>query len=213
MTTIDAKTVKALRDKVGVGMMDCKKALQEAGGDMEKAIKILREKGLAAAAKRAGRVAAQGVVDLYPLGGKVGVLVEVNCETVCRPNEEFRSFVRDVVQVAAANPRFVSRGGSRAAAGGREILRKQALNEGKPGKVVKDRRRRLRSSTRKIASWSSLIFATRRSPSRTFWPTWWPRSGRISSFDDLPASRWAKASKRPASRAAQGTLDNKCSLF
>ncbi|HOB87635.1 MAG TPA: translation elongation factor Ts, partial [Bacillota bacterium] len=141
MTTIDAKTVKALRDKVGVGMMDCKKALQEAGGDMEKAIKILREKGLAAAAKRAGRVAAQGVVDSYiHLGGKVGVLVEVNCETdfVAR-NEEFRSFVRDIcLQVAAANPRFVSREEvpEELLQEEREILRKQALNEGKPEKVV-----------------------------------------------------------------------------
>ena len=88
---IDAKAVKALREKTGAGMMDCKKALVEAGGDEEKAVTILREKGLAAAAKRAGRVAAQGLVESYiHLGGKVGVLVEVNCETdfVAR-NEQF----------------------------------------------------------------------------------------------------------------------------
>ena len=79
---IDAKAVKALREKTGAGMMDCKKALLEAGGDEEKAIIILREKGLAAAARRAGRVAAEGIVESYiHLGGKVGVLVEVNCET------------------------------------------------------------------------------------------------------------------------------------
>ncbi|HOL16843.1 MAG TPA: translation elongation factor Ts, partial [Bacillota bacterium] len=95
---IDAKTVKALREKTGAGMMDCKKALQEAGGDEEKAIIILREKGLAAAARRAGRVAAQGIIDSYiHLGGKVGVLVEINCETdfVAR-NEQFREFARNI---------------------------------------------------------------------------------------------------------------------
>jgi elongation factor Ts len=138
---IDAKTVKALREKTGAGMMDCKKALQEAGGNEEKAIVILREKGLAAAARRAGRVAAQGIVDSYiHLGGKVGVLVEVNCETdfVAR-NEQFREFTRNIcLQVAAANPLYVDKEDvpSEVLENERAILRGQALREGKPEKVV-----------------------------------------------------------------------------
>jgi len=138
---IDAKTVKALREKTGAGMMDCKKALQEAGGDEEKAIIILREKGLAAAARRAGRVAAQGIIDSYiHLGGKVGVLVEINCETdfVAR-NEQFREFARNIcLQVAASNPLYVDRDDVPAAVLEKErsILRNQALREGKPEKVI-----------------------------------------------------------------------------
>ncbi len=138
---IDAKLVKALREKTGAGMMDCKKALQKAGGDEAKAVTILREKGLAAAARRAGRVAAQGIVDSYiHLGGKVGVLVEVNCETdfVAR-NDQFRSFVRDIcLQVAAANPQYLARADVPAEVVEKEkqILRAQALNEKKPEKVV-----------------------------------------------------------------------------
>lgn len=138
---IDARAVKALRDKTGAGMMDCKKALQEAGGSQEKAVTILREKGLAAAARRAGRVAEQGIVDSYiHLGGKVGVLVEVNCETdfVAR-NDEFRTFVRDIcLQVAAANPLYLTREDvpESILKEEREILRVQAANEGKPQNVV-----------------------------------------------------------------------------
>lgn len=138
---IDAKTVKALREKTGAGMMDCKKALVEANGDQEKAVTLLREKGLASAAKRAGRIAAQGVVDAYiHMGGKVGVLVEVNCETdfVAR-NEEFKDFVKDIcLQVAATNPLYLSRENVPVAIleQEKEILRKQALCEGKPEKIV-----------------------------------------------------------------------------
>jgi elongation factor Ts len=138
---IDAKTVKALRDKTGAGMMDCKKALLEADGNEQKAITILREKGLAAAARRSGRAANQGIVESYiHLGGKVGVLVEVNCETdfVAR-NEEFRTFVREIcLQVAAANPRYMSKEEvpAQILEQERSILRTQALNEGKPEKVV-----------------------------------------------------------------------------
>lgn len=138
---IDAKTVKTLREKTGVGMMDCKRALQEAGGNEEKAIVILREKGLAAAAKRAGRVAAQGIVDSYiHLGGKVGVLIEVNCETdfVAR-NEQFREFTRNIcLQVAAANPLYVHKEEvpPEILQKERDVLRGQALREGKPEKVI-----------------------------------------------------------------------------
>ncbi|HEX6459644.1 MAG TPA: translation elongation factor Ts [Thermoleophilaceae bacterium] len=108
---ISAKDVKALRDRTGAGMMDCKAALQEAGGDVDKAVEILRVKGQAQAQKRSGRVASEGQVASYiHAGGRIGVLVEVNCETdfVAR-NEDFQEFVRDVaLHIAAANPDFVS---------------------------------------------------------------------------------------------------------
>ena len=108
---ISAKDVKALRDRTGAGMMDCKAALTEAGGDVDKAVEILRVKGQAQAAKRSGRVASEGAVASYiHAGGKIGVLVEVNCETdfVAR-NEDFQEFVRDVaLHIAAANPQYVS---------------------------------------------------------------------------------------------------------
>ncbi|MDW7650609.1 MAG: translation elongation factor Ts [Bacillota bacterium] len=138
---IPASVVKELRDKTGAGMMDCKKALNETGGDLEKAIEFLREKGLAAAAKKAGRIAAEGIVDSYiHMGGRIGVLLEVNCETdfVAR-TDEFRTFVRDVaMQIAAANPLVVSREdvAEEMVQKEREILRAQALNEGKPEKIV-----------------------------------------------------------------------------
>jgi elongation factor Ts len=110
---ISAKDVKALRDRTGAGMMDCKAALTEAGGDVDKAIEILRVKGQAQAAKRSGRVASEGAVASYiHAGGKIGVLVEINCETdfVAR-NEDFQEFVRDVaLHIAAAAPEYVSEG-------------------------------------------------------------------------------------------------------
>lgn len=138
---IDAGKVKSLREKTGAGMMDCKKALVETGGNEEKAVSLLREKGLAAAAKRSGRVAAQGVVDAYiHLGGKVGVMVEVNCETdfVAR-NDQFRAFVRDIcLQVAATNPGYMQKEEvpEQILEQERTILRNQAIHEGKPEKVI-----------------------------------------------------------------------------
>jgi elongation factor Ts len=109
--TVSAADVKALRDRTGAGMMDCKAALQEACGDMDKAVKLLRVKGQAQAAKRSGRAASEGAVASYiHAGGKIGVLVEVNCETdfVAR-NEDFQQFVRDVaLHIAAAAPQYVS---------------------------------------------------------------------------------------------------------
>jgi elongation factor Ts len=108
---ISAADVKALRERTGAGMMDCKKALQEAGGDMDKAVEILRVKGQAQAAKRGERAAAEGVVQSYiHATGKIGVLVEINCETdfVAR-NEDFQEFARDVaLHIAAMNPQYVS---------------------------------------------------------------------------------------------------------
>jgi len=138
---ISTETVKALREKTGVGMMDCKKALLESGGDMEKAVDILRKQGLAAAARRAGRTAAEGVVNSYVhIGGKIGVLVEINCETdfVAR-NIEFQSFVKDVaMQVAASNPQYISREDvpDGIVDHEKEILKSQTIGEGKPEKVA-----------------------------------------------------------------------------
>ena len=110
-SNISAKLVKELREKTGAGMMDCKKALEEAGGDLDEATKALRTKGLADAAKRSGRAANEGIIDSYiHAGGKVGVLVEVNCETdfVAR-TDEFTSFVHDIaLHIAALKPRFVA---------------------------------------------------------------------------------------------------------
>src|ERR671929_1564882 len=109
--TISAKDVKELRDRTGAGMMDCKKALQEAGGDIDKAVEILRVKGQAQAAKRGARTATEGVVQSYVHAtGKIGVLVEINCETdfVAR-NDDFQEFARDVaLHIAAAAPQYVT---------------------------------------------------------------------------------------------------------
>ena len=138
---ISASDVKQLREKTGAGMMDCKHALTEANGDMEKAIKILREKGLASAAKKAGRIAAEGIVDSYiHLGGKIGVLVQVNCETdFVAKTPVFRQLVKDIaMQIAAANPLYLDPADVPADVleKEKEILRAQALNEGKPEKIV-----------------------------------------------------------------------------
>ena len=107
--SFSASDVKNLREKTGAGMMDCKKALTETNGDIEKAVDFLRKKGLAAAAKKAGRVAAEGLVHSYIHNGKIGVLVEVNCETdFVSKNEDFKTFVADVaMHIAAADPKFI----------------------------------------------------------------------------------------------------------
>ena len=122
-------------------MLDCKKALDETNNDIEKAIAFLREKGLAAAANKAGRIATEGVVESYiHAGGRIGVIVEVNCETdFVAKTDQFRDFARDVaMQIAAANPKFVRREdvSSEELEKEREILKAQALNEGKPEKIV-----------------------------------------------------------------------------
>ena len=136
-----AQDVKTLRERTGAGMMDCKNALVETDGDMEKAIDFLREKGIAKAAKKAGRIAAERIVDSYiHMGGRVGVLLEVNCETdfVAR-GDMFREFVHDIaLQIAAANPQYVKSEDVPAEVLEKEkaILRAQALEEGKPEKIV-----------------------------------------------------------------------------
>lgn len=138
---IKASDVKELREKTGAGMMDCKNALVKADGNMEEAVKALREKGLASAAKKAGRIAAEGVVESYiHMGGKIGVLLEVNCETdFVAKTDAFLAFVKDVaMQIAASNPLYLSAEDVPADAieKEKEILRAQALNEGKPEKIV-----------------------------------------------------------------------------
>lgn len=141
MAEISASMVKELRECTGAGMMDCKRALSETAGDMNKAIDFLREKGLAAAAKREGRIAAEGIVDAYIHGGgRIGVLLEVNCETdFVAKGDDFRNLVRDIaMQIAAAKPEYLSKEDVPEAVlqHEREILKAQALNEGKPEKVV-----------------------------------------------------------------------------
>jgi elongation factor Ts len=112
MAEVTSAMVKELREKTGAGMMDCKKALLESGGDMEKAVTWLREKGLASAGKKAGRSATEGAVGSYiHLGGKIGVLVEINCETdFTARNQKFQELVKDVaMQIAWSNPRWLRR--------------------------------------------------------------------------------------------------------
>ena len=138
---ISASDVKTLREMTGVGMMDCKKALTEANGNLDRTVEILREKGIASASKKGGRIAAEGIVESYiHMGGKIGVLIEVNCETdFVAKTPEFKSFVRDVaMHVAAANPQYLSREEVPADVleKEREILRAQARNEGKPEKII-----------------------------------------------------------------------------
>ena len=138
---ISAQTVKELREKTGAGMMDCKKALTESGGDMEKAIDYLRKKGLATAQKKSGRVAAQGMVGHYiHMGGKTGVLVEVNCETdFAARSDDFQILVKDIaMQIAAMNPRYVRREDVTEEDLNREkeIYRDQAKASGKPDNIV-----------------------------------------------------------------------------
>lgn len=139
--TVTIDMIKELREKTGSGMMDCKKALTEANGDLEKAVAWLREKGIASAEKKSSRIAAEGIVDAYiHAGGRVGVMIEVNIETdFAARNDEFRRMVRDLgMQVAAMNPRWVSKEDVPAdeLEKERQIVRNQALNEGKPEKIV-----------------------------------------------------------------------------
>lgn len=138
---IDAQAVKRLRERTGAGMMDCKAALKETEGDEEKAVEVLREKGMSAAAKKAGREASEGIIDSYiHMGGKVGVLVEVNCETdFVAKNDEFQSFVHDIcLQIAASRPAYINRDEvpEEIVEKEKEMIRKQSLAEGKPEKVI-----------------------------------------------------------------------------
>ena len=138
--SISAVQVKELRERTGAGMLDCKNALVETNGDIEKAIVLLREKGLSKAAKKSGRIAAEGLVDSYIHGGRIGVLIEVNAETdFVSKTDEFKEFVKDMaMQVAASSPKYVSKEDVPEAEveKEREILKHQVINEGKPEHIV-----------------------------------------------------------------------------
>jgi elongation factor Ts len=140
MTQITAKLVSELREKTGAGMMDCKKALGEVGGDMEKAIDYLRQKGLAAAQKKQSRVAAEGTIGSYIHGGRIGVMVEVNCETdFVAKSDDFQNFVKDVaMHIAAADPKFIRSTEMDQAFVDREatIYTAQLKEEGKPENMI-----------------------------------------------------------------------------
>ena len=138
---VNASLVKELRERTGAGMMDCKKALTETERDTEKAIAYLREKGLAAAAKKAGRIATEGVIETYVhAGGRIGVILELNCETdFVAKTDEFKELAKDIaMHIAAAKPEYLSSEEVPAdiIENERNILRAQALNEGKPEKIV-----------------------------------------------------------------------------
>ena len=137
---ITAEQVKELRDRTGAGIMDCKKILTQAEGDMEKAIQFLKEKGMAKAAKKAGRVAAEGLVEAYIHNGKYGALVEVNSETdFVATNDEFKQFVKDIaMHIAAAAPQYVKREDVPASIvnAEKEAQKQKALSEGKPEAIV-----------------------------------------------------------------------------
>lgn len=138
---ITAESVKKLREKTGVGLMDCKEALKQSNGDMEKAMEYLREKGLAKLQKRMGKVASEGLIASYiHTGGKVGTMVEINCETDFVANtKEFQEFAKDIaMQITASNPLYVKREDipSEEIEKEKNIYRKQALESGKPEKIV-----------------------------------------------------------------------------
>ena len=138
---ISVELVKDLRQRTGAGVVDCKKALQEAKGNMDTAIDYLRKKGLATAAKKAGRIATDGLVSSYiHAGGKMGVLVEINCETdFVAKTEDFQSFVKNIaMHIAATNPQYIRREEvpEEVLEKERDIYRTQALDAGKPQKVI-----------------------------------------------------------------------------
>lgn len=138
---VSASMIKDLREKTGAGMMDCKKALSETGGNFEKAVDYLRQKGLATAAKRAGRIASEGRVGSYVhAGGKIGVIVEVNCETdFVGKTDDFQAFAKDIaMHIAAINPLYIQRENvpSEVLAREREIYAAQAREAGKPAKII-----------------------------------------------------------------------------
>lgn len=137
---ISASAVKELRERTAVGMLDCKNALVETNGDIEKAIDLLREKGLSKAAKKSSRIAAEGLVDSYIHGGRIGVIVEVNSETdFVAKTDDFKQFVKDIaMQIAASNPKYVSREdvSEEEIEREREVLTLQVVNEGKPEHIA-----------------------------------------------------------------------------
>ena len=197
---ISAQQVKDLREKTGAPMMDCKQALTEAKGDMEQAVVVLRKKGVSVAAKKATRATSEGSVTSYiHAGGKIGVLVEVNCESfdfVAR-TEDFKELVHDIaMHIAASDPKYVRKEDVTAAdfAREKEIFLAQAVASGKPPNIAeKDgQQARWKSSTKRSACWSSLLSRTRPFPSRN--------SSRRRS------ASWVKTSRCDASRASKSAM-------
>ena len=140
MSDISAEQVKNLRQKTGAGLMECKKALVETDGDLDQAVTVLRKRGQAAAEKKAGRTTSEGLIGSYIHGGKIGVLIEVNCETdFVAKTPQFQELVKDLaMQVAASSPRFVRREDvpEEVLAKEREILKSQAESAGKPAQII-----------------------------------------------------------------------------
>ena len=196
---ISASMVKELIQMTGAGMMDCKRALQETNGDMDKAVELLREKGLAAAAKKAGRIAAEGIVDSYiHMGGKIGVLVEVNCETdFVAKTDEFKAFVRDIaMHIAAANPQYLSKEDvpEDVIAKEKEILKAQALNEGKPEKIAeKIVEGRIEKYFKEVCLLEQPFVKDPDKSIQDYVNEQIATIGEKSAFDVLFAIRWAKA--------------------
>ena len=137
---ITAAKVKELRELTGAGMMDCKKALQENDGNIEKSVDWLREKGISSVAKKSDRIASEGLIETYVHGGRIGVIVEINSETdFVAKNEDFKQFCKDIaMQIAAANPKYLSREevSQEELDREKEVLTQQALNECKPEHIV-----------------------------------------------------------------------------
>ena len=137
---ITAAKVKELRELTGAGMMDCKKALQENDGNIEKSVDWLREKGISSVAKKSDRIASEGLIETYVHGGRIGVIVEINSETdFVAKNEDFKQFCKDIaMQIADANPKYLSREevSQEELDREKEVLTQQALNEGKPEHIV-----------------------------------------------------------------------------
>ena len=204
---ITAEQVKQLRDKTGAGMMDCKTALTEAGGDMEKAIEILRKKGLASAAKRAGRATKDGIIGHYiHMGGKVGVLVEVNCETdfVAR-TDDFQTLAKELaMHIAAAVPAVREargRPGRRAREGKGDLPGAvRRLRASRRTSSTRSPRASSRATTRRSACSISRRCAIRTSPSSRWSPTRRPRPARTSPSRASPASSWANWRTRAGRR-------------
>ena len=200
---ITASEVKELREKTGAGMMDCKKVLTEANGDMEKAIELLREKGLAAAVKKSSRIAAEGVVDSYiHMGGKIGVLLEVNCETdFVAKTDDFKALVKDIaMQIAAANPKYLRKEDVDTAELEKERERfsvcRRSTRASRRRSSIRWLRAEFRNTSRKSACLSSRLLRIRINPFRILSPRRSPKSARTFRFAALSAMRWARASKR-----------------
>jgi len=216
---ISAAQVKELREKTGAPMLDCKTALTEAKGDLEQAVVILRKKGVSVAAKKAARVTSEGSVASYiHAGGKIGVLVEVNCESdfVAR-TDDFKELVHDIaMHIAASDPKFVRKEDVTPEAFAREkdIYLAQAIASGKPAHIAEKMvAGRWKNSMKRSACWSSPSSRTRPCRSGSLLRPRSARWARTSRCGGLRASKWATRAKPSPSRNPQnGKLNNSGAL-